>query len=117
MNAIFSRLAQWSSLQCGKAHTFILAVLLVGLWGASGPYFNYSDFWQLLANTGTTLATFLMVFLLQNSQTRESMAIQIKLDELIRATHDARNALIDVEHTSEKELEEVKRTLAQSKNL
>ena len=88
---------------------FILAVLVICAWLISGPAFGYSDTWQLVINTGTTIITFLMVFLIQNTQNRDSVAMQIKMDELIRADKDAHNALLDLEELTEKELEAMRR--------
>jgi len=94
MEERFSRLAQWASAQLGKPTTFALACLTVLIWAAAGPFLHYSDTWQLLINTATTIITFLMVFLLQHTQTRDTRSIQIKLDELIRANKVAHNALL-----------------------
>ena len=88
----------------GSAWSFALAVLIILIWGISGPVFHFSDTWQLIINTGTTIVTFLMVFLIQNSQNREAKATELKLDELIRAVHSARNDLLDLEKLTDAEL-------------
>jgi low affinity Fe/Cu permease len=104
----FSRLAQWTGNQLGKSYTFAAACLLIVVWAVSGPFFHYSDTWQLVINTGTTIVTFLMVFLLQHTQNRDTRVIQLKLDELIRVNADARNALLGLEDLTEREMAEVK---------
>ena len=104
----FSKAAQWTSRQCGRPLTFGLAVFVVLAWAIIGPMFNYSDTWQLVINTGTTIVTFLMVFLIQNTQNRDAAAVQLKLDELIRAHEGARNRLLTIEDLTEKELDQIK---------
>lgn len=104
---MFTAAANWASHAAGKASTFLLALLIVVIWGVSGPIFQFSDTWQLVINTGTTIVTFLMVFLIQNSQNRDSAAIQVKLDELIRVS-EVHNSIIGIEHLTEEELEELR---------
>jgi len=96
---------EWS----GHSSAFLLAVLVIVVWGASGPYFGYSDSWQLVINTGTTIVTFLMVFLIQRTQNKDAKAIHLKLNEILRALHEASNRLIDVEDLSEEEIEALHR--------
>ena len=103
----FGKVANATSRAAGHASTFIAAIVLIIVWAVSGPYFGYSDTWQLVINTGTTIVTFLMVFLIQNSQNRDSAAIQVKLDELIRAS-DSLNTFVGIEHLTEQELEELR---------
>ena len=107
----FERLANRVSSAAGRPRAFLIALLIVIVWGVTGPLFHWSDTWQLVINTGTTIVTFLMVFLIQNSQNRDGAAIQAKLDELIRAVSHARNEFIGIEHLTEHELEEVRAVL------
>jgi low affinity Fe/Cu permease len=93
----------------GSSTAFGLALAIIVVWGITGPLFGFSDTWQLVINTGTTIVTFLMVFLIQNTQTRDARAIHLKLDELIRSTNAARNRLIDLEECSDEELDRIKR--------
>lgn len=101
----FSRFAQQTATITGKPLTFIAAVVIIIIWAITGPIFNYSDTWQLIINTSTTIVTFLMVFIIQNSQNRESLALQLKISELVLAASGARNSMADVEDMSEEELE------------
>ena len=113
VNAVFSHFARWTERQAGRTHTFVMALGLIILWALTGPYFGYSDTWQLVINTGTTIITFLMVFLIQHSQNRDTQAIQLKLDELIRVNRSARNSLMDLEDMSEQELAQLKEAFCQ----
>ena len=105
MRELFRGFAQRASLAVGAPWAFIVAVAVVVVWAASGSMYGYSDTWQLVINTGTTIVTFLMVFLIQNTQNRDAKAIHLKLDELIRAGTHARNALVELELLSDEELE------------
>jgi low affinity Fe/Cu permease len=113
MNELFSRLATQTARQAGRASTFVISILIVLVWALSGPFFGWSDTWQLVINTGTTIVTFLMVFLIQNTQNRDTQALHLKLDELIRASTDARNSMINLEDATEKQIEIVKADLHQ----
>jgi low affinity Fe/Cu permease len=93
----------------GHSSAFLLAVLVIVVWGLSGPYFGYSDTWQLVINTGTTIVTFLMVFLIQRTQNKDAKAIHLKLNEILRAMHEASNHLIDAEDLTEEEIEALHR--------
>jgi low affinity Fe/Cu permease len=103
----FRRFAQVTAEQAGQAWAFLLALCVVLVWGLTGPIFHFSDTWQLVINTGTTIVTFLMVFLIQNAQNRDAKAIHLKLDELIRAVKGARNSMIDLTSLSDAQLREL----------
>lgn len=105
MNEIFRRFAQCTSALVGSKWAFVVAVAVIAAWAISGPYFGFSDTWQLVINTGTTIVTFLMVFLIQNTQNRDARAIHLKLDELLRAGRDARTSLVDLESLPDEELD------------
>ncbi len=105
MRELFRKVAHWTSTMMGTPSAFVISCGIVVLWAVTGPFFNYSDTWQLIINTGTTVLTFLMVFLIQNTQNRDAHAIHLKLDEIIRSIDPARNELIDIEEMEDKELD------------
>jgi len=105
---VFDKFAKKTAWATGQPLTFGLALTIIATWGLTGPLFHYSDTWQLVINTGTTIVTFLMVFLIQNTQNRDSQAVQLKLDELIRATEGAHVALVDLEELTDVELAIIK---------
>ena len=109
MNELFRKIAHKTSEIVGSPFAFALALAVIVFWALSGPKFDFSDTWQLVVNTGTTILTFLMVFLIQNTQNRDAKAIQLKLDELIRSQRSARNALVDLEDMSDVELEKLQK--------
>jgi low affinity Fe/Cu permease len=107
MNELFRKAAQKAAIVLGSAWIFVTAVTIVVIWALTGPLFGYSDTWQLVINTGTTIITFLMVFLIQNTQNRDTRAMHLKLDELIRAQQGARNSMMDLEDLSDEDLEKL----------
>ena len=112
INSPFTRFAKKTSTYTGRPATFIIAVGVIVAWACTGPLFGYSDTWQLVINTGTTIITFLMVFLIQNTQNRDTEALQIKLDEIIRAMDQANNSLLDLEELDDRELDRIRETYA-----
>lgn len=108
----FNSFSQWVSARAGSPFAFAGSLSLVGLWAVSGPLFKFSNTWQLLINTGTTILTFLMVFVIQNSQNRDTQALQLKLDELILAVHGARNHMIEAEQMDDQEIDALKKEYA-----
>jgi low affinity Fe/Cu permease len=112
LNLWFSRFASRTARIVGHPYMFLVAVLLLMIWAASGPVFHFSDTWQLIINTSTTIVTFLVVFLIQNTQNRDAKALHLKLDELIRSHSPAHNDMIDIEKLSDEELEELERRYA-----
>lgn len=117
MRDLFHKIAQKTSNAVGSAWAFIAAILIIILWAASGPIFHYSDTWQLVINTGTTIITFLMVFLIQNTQNRDAKVLHLKLDELIRVIDKARNHLVDLEDLSEDELDKLQKEFEKLRKL
>jgi len=111
MERLFTLLASRTAFATGQPLAFVIASGIIIMWVLTGPVFGWSDTWQLVVNTGTTIATFLMVFLIQNSQNRDAAAIQAKLDELIRAVHDARNEFVGIEHLTDSEIERIRAEL------
>jgi low affinity Fe/Cu permease len=107
MNLWFSRFASNTAQVVGHPYMFLLAVVVLVMWAVSGPFFHFSDTWQLIINTGTTIVTFLVVFLIQNTQNRDAKALHLKLDELIRSHHPANDDLIDIQKLSDEELDEL----------
>lgn len=107
-SSLFTRFSKWTARAAGQPITFAVAVLILVIWAGLGPWFHFSDTWQLVINTGTTIITFLMVFLIQSTQNRESAAVHLKIDELIRATKGAKNALLDLEDLEESELDAIR---------
>ncbi|HKP97589.1 MAG TPA: low affinity iron permease family protein [Fibrobacteria bacterium] len=109
MKDLFHKMAQKVSAAVGSPVSFFLAIFVIAVWAITGPMFGYSDTWQLVINTGTTIITFLMVFLIQNTQNRDARVIHLKLDELIRASAPARNSLLDLEDLSDEEIEKLEK--------
>ncbi|HWB51229.1 MAG TPA: low affinity iron permease family protein [Stellaceae bacterium] len=107
---VFDRLARWTERQAGRSLTFALASGVVAVWAVSGPFFHWSDTWQLVINTGTTIITFLMVFLIQNAHSRDTRAMNLKLDELIRVSTAANKTLIAAEQLSERDIEALRQS-------
>ena len=107
MNELFRKFAHRTSEAVGSSWAFMIAVAIIVVWATTGPMFHYSDTWQLVINTGTTIITFLMVFLIQNTQNRDAKAIHLKLDELIKATKGAHNSMIDLDKLSDAQLKEL----------
>src|ERR1051325_5981143 len=105
----FTRAAKWASHKAGRPSTFMIALAIILIWAITGPLFHFSDTWQLVINTSTTIITFLMVFLIQNTQNRDTEALQIKLDELIRAIESAHNVVLDLEELDDAELDEIRK--------
>jgi low affinity Fe/Cu permease len=105
----FSKFAQGLSRWAGSPKTFMAAIVLICLWASTGPWFHYNDTWQLIINTSTTIITFLMVFLIQNTQNRDNDVLHIKIDELLRVTKDAQNALLSLDNLDQNELRELRK--------
>ena len=116
MKGIFRLLAETAAHAVGSYWAFLLALLTIVVWALTGAYFNYSDTWQLFINTGTTIVTFLMVFLIQNTQNRETRIIALKLDELLRGVEGARTGLVELDHMSDEDLELVRQEFARMRD-
>jgi low affinity Fe/Cu permease len=110
---MFTVFAKWTAHMAGQPLAFVLAVTIIVVWAITGPVFGFNDTWQLVVNTATTIVTFLMVFLIQNTQNRDTGAMQTKLDELIRAIEGAHNALLDLEELDEEDIEHIRRDYRQ----
>ena len=108
--SLFTRFAKWTARATGRPAAFVTAAAIIVVWAVTGPLFGFSDTWQLVINTGTTIVTFLMVFLIQNTQNRDTEALQVKLDELIRVTKGAHLVLLDLEELDDKELDRIRDT-------
>ncbi len=115
MNKLFTKIAGRIAALAGKPMTFVLALVMVLVWAVTGPLFAFSEVWQLVINTGTTIVTFLMVFLVQNTQNRDASAMQAKLDELLRAVAQAREEFIGIEHLTDTEIEKIRASLEREK--
>lgn len=113
MNDFFRKFSHSTSNAVGSSWAFLIAVVIIAIWAISGPIFNFSDTWQLVINTGTTIVTFLMVFLIQNTQNRDAKAIHLKLDELLKAIKSARTSLVDLEDMTDEELEKLQQEFRQ----
>ncbi len=111
LDRIFTAIASRIAAFAGQPLSFVMALSIIAIWGLTGPLFGYSDTWQLVVNTATTIVTFLMVFLIQNSQNRDAAAMQAKLDELIRAVEQARAQFIGIEHKTDREIEKIRADL------
>ncbi len=109
-SSLFTRFAKWTAHTTGRPAAFVLAATTIVVWAITGPLFGFSDTWQLVINTGTTIVTFLMVFLIQNTQNRDTEALQVKLDELIRVTEGAHLVLLDLEELDDRQLDKVRAT-------
>ncbi len=107
MNELFRQFATWSSEALGSAPAFLIAIVVLLVWAITGPLFHYSEAWQLVVNTGTNIVTFLMVFLIQYSQNRDTKVVKLKLDELIKSSHTARNKMIDLDRLTDEQLLEL----------
>ena len=116
MRKIFRRIAENTAHAVGTSWAFLLALLTIVVWAVTGPYFSYSDTWQLFINTGTTIVTFLMVFLIQNTQNRETRIVALKLDELLRGVEGARTGLVELDHMSDEDLELVQQEFARMRD-